>query len=117
LVEIDLLRGGMHTTAVALDWLVAKAGPFDYHVSVHRFDQPLDYFVYPSRLSEPLPEIFIPLLPGDGSVALDLQALFEQCYDRGPYQRKVRYLRESVVPPLSAEQWSWASQVLLRAIN
>ena len=34
LVEIDLLRSGTHTTAVALDLARAKAGPFDYHVSM-----------------------------------------------------------------------------------
>jgi hypothetical protein len=112
LVEIDLLRGGMHTTAVPLDWLAAKAGQYDYHVSVHRFDRPLDYMVYPWKLSELLPEILVPLLPADGSVRLDLQVLFEQCYERGPYRRKVRYQRESITPPLSAEQWSWAASRL-----
>ncbi len=39
LVEIDLLRGGTHTTAVPLDRLRTQVGPFDYHVSIHRFDQ------------------------------------------------------------------------------
>src|SRR5436190_6925971 len=34
LVEIDLLRGGQHTTLVRLEDALAKAGPFDYHVCV-----------------------------------------------------------------------------------
>jgi hypothetical protein len=48
----------------------------------------------------------------DGSVPLDLQMLFEQCYDRGPYRRKVRHQREHVLPPLTDGQWSWAAQRL-----
>ena len=34
LVEIDLLRGGAHVTAVPLAKLRAKAGTFEYHVSI-----------------------------------------------------------------------------------
>ena len=40
LVEIDLLRGGTHTAAVPRELVEAKAGPFDYLVSIHRFDRP-----------------------------------------------------------------------------
>ncbi len=32
LVEIDLLRGGEHTTAVPREWAVNKAGAFEYHL-------------------------------------------------------------------------------------
>ncbi len=42
LIEIDLLRKGTHVTAVPRDVARAKAGPSDYHVSVHRFDRPQD---------------------------------------------------------------------------
>ena len=37
LVEIDLLRGGEHVTAVPLDLAVEACGAFDYHVSIHDF--------------------------------------------------------------------------------
>ena len=115
LVEIDLLRGGTHTTAVPLDWLLAKAGRCDYHISVHCFDRPLDYSIYPILMTDPLPEIAVPLLPGDGVVPLDLQAVFEQCYDRGPYRRKVRYQWDSLIPPLPDEQRSWIAERLSTA--
>jgi hypothetical protein len=117
LLEIDLLRGGTHTTAVPLDWLAAKAGPCDYHACVHCFDRPLDYLIYPILITDPLPEIAVPLLPDDGVVSLDLQALFEQCYDRGPYRRKVRYRLEDLVPPLAAEQRSWVTERLSTAFH
>jgi hypothetical protein len=83
LVEIDLLRGGQHTTAVRLEDALAKAGPFDYHVCVRAFEEPDDFVIYPISLGERLPVVAIPLLPGDPSVSVDLQALLDRCYDSG----------------------------------
>ena len=69
LVEIDLLRGGAHVSAVPL-WLAReKAGLFDYHVSIRRFDRPSEFLLYPIRLERKLPTIKIPLLPGDARCA------------------------------------------------
>jgi hypothetical protein len=112
LVEIDLLRGGRHTLAAPRDLVEAKAGPFDYLVSIHRFDRPKDFFVYPIALPDRLPEIAIPLLPGDADVSLDLQAVFDRSYDLGPYGREIEYGRDPIVPRLSAEQAQWAMTVL-----
>lgn len=112
LVEIDLLRAGQHATAVPLDRLVEASGPFDYHVCVHRFDHVDDFFVYPIRLDEPLPEVAIPLLPGDSDVPLDLQALFGACYDAGPYRRRNPYRAVEPSPPLRLEQRAWALGIL-----
>ncbi len=91
LIEIDLLRAGQHTTAVPHARLTAGAGAFDYHVCLHRFDNWEDYFVYAFRLADRLPEIAVPLLPGDGDVPLDLQAVLDRCYDEANYRRRVRY--------------------------
>ena len=115
LVEIDLLRAGVHTTAVPLAWLQAEVGNCDYHVCIHRYDRFADYVVYPVQLQDSLPEIAIPLLPEDGDVLVDLQAVFEHCYTRGPYPRKVRYSREALQPPLSPAQWSWVQALLSSA--
>jgi len=109
LVEIDLLRGGTHTSAVAREVAEAKGGSFDYHVSVHRFNRPNDYFVYPIQLEQRLPAIKIPLRPGDPDVTLDLQAVFDQAYDAGPYSREVDYDEDAVVPPLRPDQLRWAA--------
>ncbi len=94
LVEIDLLRAGEHTTAVPRDRLMTEAGSFDYHVCIHRFDEFEDYFVYPIRLDERLPEIAIPLLPGDPSIPIELQGVLARAYDAGPYRREIRYGEE-----------------------
>ncbi len=112
LVEIDLLRGGEHTTLLSRRRIQRRVGRFDYHASVHRFDKWVDCFVYATRLQEPLPEIAVPLLPGDGDVPLDLQAVFDRCYDAGPYRRRVRYDPSFIVPPLDSDQLEWVKQRL-----
>lgn len=88
LIELDLLRGGEHSTAVPYQLVRAEVGPFDYHVCVHHFDNLEDYFIYPIQLDERLPPIAIPLLPGDPAVTVDLQTVFDHCYDAGPYARE-----------------------------
>jgi len=112
LVEIDLLRGGEHTTAVPLDRAIAECGSFDYHVSVHKFDDLETYYVYPIRLEDRLPPIAIPLLPGDPSVTLDLQSVFDRCYDAGPYAREIRYGTDAVIPPLRTDHAAWAERIV-----
>jgi Protein of unknown function (DUF4058) len=112
LVEIDLLRGGTHTTAVPLDRLRAKAPPFDYHVCVHPFDSIGKFAAYTIRLTECLPAVAVPLLPGDGSVTVNLQTVFGRCYDTGPYRRRVIYDIGRIEPPLHAELLEWATQLV-----
>jgi hypothetical protein len=107
LIEIDLLRGGTHATAVPRDIALAKTGPFDYHVCVHRSDRPNDFFIYPIGLEQGLPGIAIPLLAGDPDVALSLQAVFDRAYNAGPYRRAINYGEDRIVPPLRPEQLEW----------
>jgi hypothetical protein len=112
LVEIDLLRAGEHTTAVPRRRLMKEVGDFEYHVSIHHFDNLEDYFVYPIRLNESLPEIAVPLLPSDPPVALDLQAVFQRTYDRGAYEREIDYRRDVPEPPLATEWQAWLRSVV-----
>ncbi|MBA4065060.1 MAG: hypothetical protein C0501_15365 [Isosphaera sp.] len=111
LVEIDLLRGGPHTTAVPLRELRHLAGRFDYHVGVTVAGSPTRYFARPIRLEERLPTIRVPLDPGVPLVPLDLQPLLDRAYDTGRYRRLVRYDRPCD-PPLAPEQQAWAEGVL-----
>jgi hypothetical protein len=109
LVEIDLLRGGAHALAVPKELVTAKAAPFEYLACVHRFDRPKEFLVYPMALRERLPKIAIPLAPGDPDVALDLQDVFDQSYDFGPYRREIAYGRDPIVPRLKPDQAEWAA--------
>jgi Protein of unknown function (DUF4058) len=117
LVEIDLLRGGEHTTAVPFQSAFDACGSFDYHVSVHGFDDVETFFVYPIRLEERLPAVAIPLLPGDSSVTVDLQAVFDRCYDTGPYAREIRYGEDAVIPSLQDDQAAWAARAVQAALG
>jgi hypothetical protein len=112
LIEIDLLRGGAHTTAVPQALAVEHAGPFDYHACVHACDAREDFLVYPVLLPDRLPVLEVPLLPGDGSVALDLQAVMDSAFDSGPYRQRVRYAERVPPPALSKEQQTWVEQLL-----
>lgn len=119
LVEIELLRGGKHTTAVpehttAVPWerLVRVAGQYEYHVSIHRFDNLEDSFVYPIRLDEPLPEIGVPLWPGGGEVGVDLQGVLERTYEAGPYSREFDFGQDALQPPGPPAWQAWLEGIL-----
>ncbi len=112
LLEIDLLRAGQHTTAVPKDRLAEAANDFHYHVSIHHFDNLEDYFVYPIRLNESLPQIALPLLSGDPPVPLDLQAVFQRTYEAGLYRREIDYREHAPAPPLSEAWQVWLREVV-----
>ena len=112
LVEIDLLRGGTHTLAVPRDLVKAQAGAFDYLISIHRFNRPKEFLIYPIALRQRLPQIAIPLSPGDPEVTLDLQDVFDRSYDIGPYCREIEYGKDRIVPRLKPEQAEWVANLL-----
>jgi hypothetical protein len=117
LVEIDLLRGGEHVTAVPFDLAVEACGKFDYHVSVHRFDERDTFYVYPIRLDQRLPPVAIPLLPGDLPVILDLQSVFDRCFNAGPYLQEIRYGEDAIMPPLDPVEATWAANIVQSAMG
>jgi hypothetical protein len=110
LVEIDLLRGGTHTTAVPEARLKRKVPSFAYHVCSHQFNYFEDFLIYPIQLPDPLPIISIPLLPGDGEVSVSLQEDFERTYAAGPYHREVDYAEP--VPALTPDEMQWVKSRL-----
>ena len=112
LVEIDLLRGGEHSTAVPLQRVQRKTGRFDYHICIHRFDQLEDYIVYPILLRSRLPRVSIPLLPGDSDIVVDLQSIFDRSYAAGLYSRRIDYKGKSPSPPLTDIDSRWVVGLL-----
>lgn len=115
LVEVDLPRTGNHSTAVALDWAQEKTGEFDYHVCNRRFNRFEEFEVYRILMRQSLPTIAVPLLPADGDINVDLQAIFRRAYEAGAYQRALDYRTDPVEPPVTAEQDEWIRGVLRRA--
>jgi hypothetical protein len=99
LVEIDLLRGGPRMPAHGLlpcDYCVITMRPSLWpKAGVHRF-----------MLSDPLPEIHIPLAAGEPEVTLNLRAALDRTYDEAGYESRI--YESSPEPPLTAQQAAWA---------
>ena len=112
LVEIDLLRGGEHTTAVPAERLRRSVPRFTYHVCSHRYDHFEDFLIYPIQLAEPLPTINIPLMPGDGEVPVNLQQVFARTYDAGPYHREIDYRAHLPLPEVTSAELEWIGKKL-----
>ncbi len=111
LVEIDLLRAGEHTVAVSQGSL--NGALWDYVVCQHRGESSGRFHVWPVPLSKRLPRFAVPLLAGDADIVVELQALFNRCYEAGNYGSRLDYRRECP-PPLTAEQTVWIEQLLRR---
>lgn len=111
LVEIDLLRGGTHTTRASLPKLRRQAPRFAYHVAISRTD-----FESPARaaaieLDQRLPEIPIPLSTEVPAVGVHLQPVFDRAYDESLFARRVKY-DQPPDPPLMPEQQTWADAII-----
>lgn len=113
LVEIDLLRAGLHTVAADRESLEAFR-PFDYLLCVHRTAREGDFWVYPWTVRERLPVLPIPLAPGDPELRVDLKPLFDRAYDNAACPKLVDYRREPD-PPLGPEDGAWADALLREA--
>jgi Protein of unknown function (DUF4058) len=111
LIEIDLLRRGEHTVAVPYE-SVRRKGTWAYLTCLHRGGDGQRYAIWAVTVRQRLPRIAVPLAPGDPDLALDLQAIFNRCYDEGAYARRINYAREPA-PALSDEDTQW-TDVLLR---
>jgi len=110
LIEIDLLRRGAHILAVPESRL-ERVRPFDYLVCGHRASRHGIYQLYPRTVCQPLPRVGIPLRAEDDEVVLDLQAVFQRCYDGAPYARLIDYRSESPTL-LSPADAAWADALL-----
>jgi hypothetical protein len=104
-VELDLLRGGTRTQ------LAKPLPPGDYYANVFRADRAPDVDVFAWRLRDKLPRIPIPLRAPDRDIPLNLAEAVRTAYDRGRYDRKLRYARP-LDPPLTQEDANWAQPLV-----
>jgi len=112
LVEIDLVREG-DWVFCADERLLPPGKRTPYMVCVFRAIRPWERAFYLLPLRERLPRIAIPLRPRDQDVALDLQQVVDQAYERGRYDRTD--YRQPLDPPLSRDDATWAEEVLRQA--
>jgi hypothetical protein len=107
LVEIDLLRAGEPTVALPRQW----HGESSYRVVVSKAVDRARRELYPISLRDRLPRVAIPLLEGDRPAVLDVQAVFNETYEKGGFGRRIDY-GQPPIPPLGAEDHVWAEKVL-----
>lgn len=110
LLEIDLLRFGAHTVAAPLQSLWEKES-WDYLVCLHESWRRNAYLYWPISLRQPLPRVRVPLTQEVSAVVLNLQKVFEQAYDDGPYATRMDYRSD---PPilLTDEDAAWMDALL-----
>jgi len=109
LVEIDLLRRGLHTVAVPRGALHPPT-PTRYLVCLHRGGDGKRYEVWEFTLRQRLPRIAVPLAGDDPDVGLDLQPLLNRCYDVN-YADIIDYQKDPVYP-LKEDDAAWADALL-----
>ena len=107
LVEIDLLLGGDRLPAVD------PLPPGDFFAFVSRREVRPRSDVYAWSIRRPIPKIPIPLRAPDPDIILDLATAFATTFDRGRYERSLRY-DSPLHPSLSAADREWANACLQR---
>ena len=108
LVEIDLVRGGHFALAIAERKLPRNCRT-PYLINVRRAIRRAEAELYRLPLSDPLPNIRVPLRPTDSDVVLQLQPLLDECYERGRYRMNYQQPPD---PPLTPDEDAWADQRL-----
>lgn len=111
LMEIDLLHYGEHTIYLPRE-VILREGEWDYLVALHRAGwSHLKGDIWRVLLQERLPRVEIPLLPGDGEVVVDLQAVLNRTYVEGRFHKKVDYSTDPPVP-LPEPKLAWVRALL-----
>jgi hypothetical protein len=108
LMEIDLLREGERVP------MQSPLPTVPYMVFLSRGDRRPMTDVWPIGLTDTLPQVNVPLLPGDADVMLDLQAAFTSMYDVFGYDLDIDYSQAPEVP-LSSEDWVRAQEIIRSA--
>ncbi len=119
LIELDLLRAGEPIVGGErlAEFVAQLEPPPDYLAVVNRAWQrgaDLDFEVFPVRLEDALPCIPVPLRNEEPEVPLDLQYVFDQAYDSGPYARGAVDYDLAPDPPVVPERREWLSGCLQR---
>ncbi len=114
LVEIDLLGEGERVIPPVKQRSTGLPLGYRYIISVNRAQDRVRYEMYPLQLGDRLPNFRIPLKPEHTDVTLDLQAVFEQCYENGAYDLLIDYGKPPPVALSDAER-AFVANVLQRS--
>ena len=106
IVELDLLRAGRR---LELDQPL-PAG--DYYALISRFDRRPLCDVYPWTIRDSLPLLPIPLLAPDPDIEIDLAEAFRTAYQRGRYERIIRYDQPPPAPSFAGDDADWLAKII-----
>ena len=112
-VEVDLTRRGQWR-ALLRPYRVPAEADAPYRITTHLPERPGQVFCRSIRLRAPLPEVEIPLRPGDPRAAVALQPLLDLIYRKQRFGHRVDYAGPPD-PPLTAEDAAWAAERLRAA--
>jgi hypothetical protein len=107
-IEIDLLRVGEPFPFRVQD----DDAQSDYRIIVSRAQDRPQAAVYLFTLRDPVPDIPVPLQPGDAEASLALNRLLHDVYDRAGYDLTLDYQHAPPPPPLCEQDIQWMKQLL-----
>ena len=105
LIEIDLLRGGKRLQ------LAKPLPPADYYAFISRGNRWPNCEVYDWTVRDKLPIVPIPLHPPDADARLNLAEAFSLAYQRGRYDRQIKYDQPPPPPAFDSTDAEWVAQV------
>jgi Protein of unknown function (DUF4058) len=103
LVEIDLLRTGNFMP-------MAEAISSDYRILVSRADLRPEAELYPFNVRESIPQLLIPLQPGDEEPIVNLSEVLRQVYQEAALDLAIDYSVQPV-PALNDSDFQWVRSV------
>jgi len=112
-VEIDLVRAGSWR-AVMQPQRCPPEAITTYRAVVRTSGAKPGAYLFPISIRQSLPDIPIPLRPGEPPVQFPLQSLFNGVYEDGWYDQTIDYTIP-LDPPLHPEDADWAEQLLKSA--
>ena len=107
IIELDLIRAGRR---LRLD---RPLPPGDYYAFVSHADHRPYCDVYPWTVRDPLPILPLPLLAPDPDVAIDLEQAFRVTYERGQYDRLIRYNQPPPDPSFAGDDAEWVARTAI----
>jgi Protein of unknown function (DUF4058) len=112
LLEIDLLRSGVHTVAAPREGALAL-GSYSYLLSLANAQEPNKILLWRIGLADRLPTLELPLTADVPPFTLDLQAVFDRCYDENRYAEllEVAYTQPAE-PAFTDDEAAWAQECL-----
>ena len=96
--------------------LKAPPSPSDYRIVVCRMGRAKSAKLYAFSCRVPIPQIPIPLLPGDAEPILDLNAVLHALIGRARCDLVIDY-GQPPQPPLPDDEAPWAAAIIARATD